>query len=213
MFRGPDQNKAAFLSIWILSLPLLAYAPVVFQRRLVEGIWAAWVILAVSIFDHNGKQIWFSLKPALTLTLPSMAIIFVMGFQTASQKSPPLFLPADEVHAYMVLAEVANPNDVLLSAAETGNRVPAWAVMRVVLGLGPESLNSQEIIPRVERFYSSSETENERNKLLDEFSVDYVFYGPLEKALGSWIPDEDDFQVVVNGEYSIYKVLHTVDGQ
>jgi hypothetical protein len=50
-----SQNRIAviFLCIWVVSLPVLAYAPLGIQRRLLVGIWTAWIILAISLFDED----------------------------------------------------------------------------------------------------------------------------------------------------------------
>ena len=44
---------AALLVVWTLALPLLVYAPYNLQRRLAEGFWVAWVVLALLALDRR----------------------------------------------------------------------------------------------------------------------------------------------------------------
>jgi hypothetical protein len=79
--------------------------------------------------------------------------------------------------------------------------------MRVVIGHGPESSHLAELLPKVTSFYANSLTQGEQRLFLYEFSIDYIFWGPSEKALGNWSPDPHLYQRVIDGDYSVYRVL------
>jgi uncharacterized membrane protein len=70
-----------------------------------------------------------------------------------------------------------------LSAYATGNALPAWAPVRVVLGHGPESADLDQLLPAVERFYVGM-SEDARTAFLETYEVDYLWMGPREHALG-----------------------------
>jgi hypothetical protein len=201
---------------WVLSLPLLAYAPVAIQRRLPEGIWIALVVLSLSALEElrtrwrktnqRAKEGWLSFP--LLLAYPSTLILLVGGFLTAIRPALPVFRPAAEITAFQSLQEQARPAEVVLTSFESGNPLPAWAPLRVVIGHGPESANLSRLRPLVSAFYSVGATDFDRLEFLRKENVNYVFYGPAERSLGSWDPSQAAFlrQVYDDGINQIYKV-------
>jgi hypothetical protein len=193
---------------WCLSLPLLAYAPFNLQRRLPEGIWVALVALAIIGVDswQARKSSPFPLLP-LFFAFPSTLLLLVGGIQAAVHPSRPVFLPHQEAAAFEFMQANAPPFDVVLSSFETGNALPAWAPVRVVIGHGPESAGLTSLQPRVKSFYSSSGIDADRLGLLRKDHVHYVFWGPDEQALGGWDPRrEGDLSAVFQaGPYQIFE--------
>jgi hypothetical protein len=205
---------AWFPIAWMLILPVLAYAPVNVQRRLPEGIWVAWVVLALSAFQdlRIGKQEtsrfrYFQLFT--TLLLPSTLLLLSGGLMAAAHPTPPIFYPANEVTLFETLDAETRPGEVVLADYKTGNALPAWAPLRVVIGHGPESANLASLLPQVEAFYQSQTSDAERLKFLQAFHVRYVFWGPNERSLGSWDPKDAPYltRVFQSGEYEVYEVL------
>jgi hypothetical protein len=110
------------------------------------------------------------------------------GLLAAWQPARPVFRPAEEVNAFKYLQNHAQNGAVILTAYETGNALPAWAPVRVVIGHGPESANLDVLQPQVEGFFSAQMTDEERLALLKSAEVHYVFWGPAEQRLGDWDP-------------------------
>lgn len=210
---------------WVLLFPLLAYLPVNLQRRLPEGVWVAWAALALlglarqderppgespaekaGATRQAGRR-W--LAAPLALAFPSTVLLLIGGGLTASHPGPPVFRPVDEVALFEYLRQEANPGQVVLSAYETGNALPAWAPLRVVVGHGPESARLEEIRPQVNAFYASSTPDAERLRLIQQYQVDYVFWGPAERALGDWQPAQASFLQLAfqQGEYAVYRLV------
>jgi hypothetical protein len=119
-----------------------------------------------------------------------------------------MFRPSDEVAAFRSLAELTDRNAVVLSSYESGNALPAWAPVFVVVGHGPESVGLTELKSRVEAFYRVDTPGSERIKLLRELDIDYVFWGPNEQALGGWDPTAADFLLPFYqaGDYWVFAV-------
>ena len=182
------QNDAAWLLFgWVLLFPLLVYFPYPVQRRLGEGFWL--VVLALGLAGAERYPRWGQAAPwFFVLTLPTTILLLAGGAQTAAHPSSPAFLPAEEVAAFLWLDEHAPSDAVVLSAFSTGNELPAWAPVYVIVGHGPESINLAALAPRVAGFYKRDTSAAKRVTLLGEFGVDYVFWGPEERALGSWNP-------------------------
>lgn len=93
-------------------------------------------------------------------------MLLLGGVQAATSPGLPLFRPAQEVAAFQALAALAHPGDVVLAAYDTGNALPAWAPVRVVIGHAPESQGIQDLRPRVQAFFSESTPEAERLALI-----------------------------------------------
>ncbi|MFH1635698.1 MAG: hypothetical protein ABIG63_17030, partial [Chloroflexota bacterium] len=191
---------------WVLMLPLLAYAPYNLQRRLVEGLWVALVTLAFVAFEHSQNKLFKRSFVVLLLTFPSTIFLLLGGLLAVSTPAEPLFRPADEVSAFQFLAGQTSGEDVVLAAYQTGNALPAWAPVFVLIGHGPESVGIADLEPRINAFYQVGSPESDRLALLEEFEVDYVFWGPAERALGNWDPSTSAYLTLVyqQGKYMIF---------
>jgi hypothetical protein len=197
---------------WALLFPVLAYAPVEIQRRLTEGVWVAWVTLAMATLDslplpaQASRRRWMTLP--LWLLFPSTVLLLAGGLQAVSHPGPPLFRPKDEVAVFEFLQSQVEVSEVVLAAYETSNALPAWAPVRVIVGHGPESLNKAELEPRVTAFYAVGTSNAQRLELIRQFDVRYVFWGPAERDLGGWSPNQAGYlrPVYQSGEYQLFHV-------
>lgn len=215
--RGLLRNQwlnGSFLLIWLVILPFLLYAPVGLQRRLAEGAWVMLVVLALAAFDLNQKRSKIrSRNPyelrLFTLAFPSTLILFLGSLQAAQNILPPVFRPSAEVRAFEELRQIAASGDVVLASYETGNALPAWAPLHVVVGHGPESVDLENLLPRIQAIYQGRTADDTRLEFFLKYGVDYVFWGPNEERFGSWVPANVDYlELVVDvGEYEIYKVI------
>ncbi len=196
---------------WALALPVLAYAPVNLQRRLPDGVWVALVVLAAI-----GCRDWAKGRPGrrwlapllLVASLPTTVILLAGGAQAALLPGEPVFIPQGEAQAFLWLQDHGEQGSGVLTSFETGNALPAWAPMHVVIGHGPESAGLAELRPAVERFFQVGTTDDFREAFVAEHRVGYVFLGPNEAALGGWRPGQESrFQEVYSEDgYSIYEV-------
>jgi len=176
------QRAALLPGVWLLLFPLLAYAPYNLQRRMPEGVWVALVTLALL-----GGQRLLSLPRFRLLTalaLPSTFLLLAGGALSAVRPAPPVFLPAQQAALYEDLQGLSRPGDVVLSSFASGNALPAWAPVHVVIGHGPESARLEALRPRVAAFYAAETPDAERRALLEELGVRWVLWGPQERALG-----------------------------
>ncbi len=119
------------------------------------------------------------------------------GTLAAANPARPLFRPSAEIAAFDWLNAHSQPGEIVLSAVETGNVIPAWTHLRVYMGHGPETLNWQFKTTRLEYFYADAMTPTERADFFAHpcgitytcaGSIRYVLWGPLERALA---PDDD----------------------
>ncbi len=209
--RWQQGEAEALLPVaWALGAPLLAVAPVPIQRRLVEGVWLAWVV-----WGMEGAQAWAVTprrRAVLTATLPlalvAPALLLWGMLQVAQRPAFPAFRPAEEVQAFEALAQRAAYDDAVMAAYPTGNALPAWTPVRVPLGLGPESAPRAENEALVRMVYAADTPPEARRALWARWGVRWVFWGPAERALGDWHPSPADGVVLRfrAGPFAVYEV-------
>jgi hypothetical protein len=197
---------------WLLAFPVFAYAPHNLQRRLPEGIWVVWTILAILGLNVISKR-WFSRPKILPmvflgLSLPTSFILLVNAIQYSLHTSLPIFRPASEVEVFQWLKDEVQSDSVVLSSFSTGNAMPAWAPIRVVLGHGPETANVRSLETMISDFYSGQMSDDDIQMFIKAHHISYVFLGPYET-----VPDGIDlktsllFQLRFQfGDYQLFKV-------
>ncbi len=197
-----------FLLLWLGVAPVLLLIPLSFQRRLIEGYWVALVTVTFIGFEGLTASKWKKPYFVLVFTFPTALFLIAGGFLTASRPAAPVFRPRDEIAVFEHLATVTSGSEVVLSAYDTGNALPAWAPVFVVIGHRPESVHYAEVEPRVIAFYQAETSEAERLALIQDFGVDYVFWGPYERQLGNWNPVDAGYLKLefAQGEFQVYAV-------
>lgn len=200
---------SSFFSVWLFSLPVLFYLPFGLQRRLSECAWILILALALRFFDGPS---WAKAKSQLwlfTLAVPSTLILYLGVWQTVINPRPPVVLPSSEIAAFEALKDVSEPGEVVLSAYETGNALPAWVPVRVVIGHGPETAHLKTLMNQVENFYEPSTPENLRTNFLRNNHIDLVVRGPAELLLGRWDPADVSYlePVYTSEDYEIFRVV------
>lgn len=201
--------EAGLLAIWLLIIPILAYAPYNLQRRLPEGVWVAIVVLGMIYIEEKVSSHPRSIRAWLMTAFLSSLLFFAGAIYTVARPGIPLFTPAQEVEAFTALGAKAGQNDVVLASFDIANALPAWLPVRTVVGHGPESINSDELTPRVEAFFKDATPDTDRLSLINEFGIKYIILGPDEQSASSWKPLQSSFarQIFQNTAYLVYEVV------
>jgi len=203
-----DQPSAGTLLIgWVIILPILIYAPVETQRRLVEGIWVVIVIGFIGFFQNKAEFPIYAKSWSL-LAFPSTLLLMIGAILSGLNPSAPLFRPIEEIDAYLFLASEATPNAVVLSSFETGNNLPAWAPVQVIMGHGPETIYLAKVKSKVNDFFDQDLQVTDCKDFLILNNIDYLFWGPSEFNTWNWDPDASDClsNIYNQNGYSLYNV-------
>jgi len=198
---------------WVLIVPLLLYVPFTLQRRMIAGAQVPLALLAaaglVGWFRQRTRawRTWL-LAWAAVAALSNVLLVSLSLVETG-RRAMPAFRPAGEIAAIDRLARYAAPDDVVLSAYESGNLIPARARLRVFLGHGSETLHHQEKQEAVRRFFDPTTDDRWRQGLLAQYHIAWVLHGPAERGLGAWDPAAAPYLTRVYDErgYAIYRVL------
>ncbi len=204
-----NASEGWLLVAWILASPALAYAPVNLQRRLLEGLWIAVVVVALWSLrtDYQPGVRWRVFLFTTLLAFPSTLILLAGSVSAAVQPGMPMFREIGEVQVFEYLGANSDPWGVVMTSYATGNALPAWAPSRVVIGHGPESSGLEQLQTSVQRFYDASTPDSERQRLVAELNISYVFHGPHERLLGGWEPSRSSQmkEIYRQGPYAVYE--------
>ncbi len=194
LLRDGLDERSALLIVWPLIAGGLVYLPINVQRRLLEGVivpisllatLGIWRLLGLKMensragFGYRLRQV--ALGMIIMLTWPSPFMLISGGVLTASRVGWPVFEPAEELAAMQWLRDQAPFGSVVLSSSDSGNLLPMHAGVRVYIGHGPETVGFSRKSELVRAFFAGGMTDSERQALLQEAGIDYVWLGPPER--------------------------------
>lgn len=215
-------SRSLLLIGWCFVVPILVYLPFNLQRRLTLGVQVPLSILAALglwwlwhnyLVGNNFPIVsrWQVLSAGLVVFLSLSNLLILLGavLEVGRQESP-IFHSGAKVSAADWLGERTTADQVVLAAYETGNFLPTRMPARVFAGHGPETAHADAKISLLTQFFSSNDDEFHRT-LLQDYGINYLFYGPAEQALGSFSPATVPYlkSVYDNGTVQIYQVVET----
>ena len=202
-------KEGRLLLSWLLTGVILLYIPVPFQRRLSLGLFFPMAALAGlgwhSLTSKLSRSRLLTLILIL-LILPSNLLVVSAGLLGVAQGEPAVIHYDDEITAYQWAAENLPQGSLILAAPTTGNRLPAFAPLRVLYGHPFETPSAVVQKQRVEELFNTGGTASSGMRVLHEDGVEYVFYGPREQEIGNplWL---SELKLIGEfGEVRLYKV-------
>jgi hypothetical protein len=218
-------NGDLFLTGWFLSYFALIYLPVDFQVHLLNG-WQVPIALLATTGVFRDVIPWFSrrlnvagevgagrLRSAaaaglLALILPTNVYLLAWRFYDLSRHDYPFYISTDDARAFGWLESNARSEDVVLSSLTIGQFIPAWTGTNAFLAHWAETLDFFGKKEAVKQFYAANSPDAERQALLEQFGVDYVYLGRPERALGSFDPARASYLALVyeSPDVQIYSV-------
>jgi hypothetical protein len=204
---------------WVGVVPFLVYLPFNLQRRLVEGVQvplsllAAWGLgqIANCKLQISSLRRWL-LVGVVLLALSLTNVVLVAGNALVLHgRSEPVYRDAAEIAALDWLSGRVESDNVVLTSYETGNYLPARVWARVFVGHGPETVDFAQKKSQAARFFSNTRADGEwRRQFLEEYGIDYVFWGPNERKLGKFVPYEASYLQPVYEEMPDYAIFEVV---
>jgi hypothetical protein len=201
--------------IWLVVVIPLLYAPTRLQRRFLEGVMLPLCILASMGVAIVLRKLFRSrrwrrrlLILTIALMLPSNLALVAGTSMAAWNRSPSVFYPGTVVAAVDWLGANAKVNDVILSSFEVGNVIPARTGLRVVLGHWIETLDYERKSEQVRTFFNAATSDEKRRAFLKDERVNWVFFGPDERKLGTFDPSRVAYlgQVFRTNDVAVYRV-------
>jgi hypothetical protein len=147
------------------------------------------VLLAAPIAAQAGRigpRRWL-LFATFALTLPSSGLVLAQRIEDAAT---PYFRFSDaERNAWEWLAARARPTDLVLSGAESGNRLPRRVSAHVFVGHWTLTPDYAARKADAESFFRGLDPQA-ASALVENWGVDWIWVGPAERSLGSGPPPE-----------------------
>jgi uncharacterized membrane protein len=102
-----------------------------------------------------------------------------------------------------------------MASYKTSNALPAWAPLTVIAGHGPETIRLEEFSDFINAYYSGTLPLQKEEELVERYSVDYLFWGPLEQQLGELDPyQRENLESIYHQDsYSIFRFLQAEETQ
>ncbi|HLE13314.1 MAG TPA: hypothetical protein VI776_01095 [Anaerolineales bacterium] len=175
------------LLVWAVLGLLLVYLPFGLQRRFFTGLMiplAGLAALGIQLLSTKigGRRTFLVAALLFLLALPTTLVNLLVGAYGIQTRDPLLFVRADERRAFEWLAEHTPGGAGVLAGPETGLQLPAFSGRRVVYGHPFETVAAAGQKALVERLFGGIYRPEELQVLS---RVDYVYYGPRERLLGS----------------------------
>jgi hypothetical protein len=181
-------SSASLLLIWAALGMVLISVPFGLQRRFMMGLFVPLVGLAG--YGLNRMAGWRVPRTTivaglvLCLSLPTNLLLLLVAQHGVASHNLLLYLTRGEAQA-MAWIEANTVSDALiLCAPETGLFIPAHTGRRVIYGHPFETVDAEAQKAAVEQFFQSGDPA-EAEEFLEDRAVDYIFFGPRERLLGT----------------------------
>ena len=212
--RRPEQEPPLiFLWFWLLVAVVLLYAPLNQQRRYVQGLHVALAILAtvglVEVvlpwlrstrafqklltrprYTRQGMERFILFIFLLVMSLSNIYLLADVSMTAAVRQPYPFFRTEAELEAMDWMQANVGLTKIVMAASETGNYLAAQLGNPVVLGHWAETVDFATRTREATRFYANATDDAWRQAFLSGHGVSYVWYGPQERRLGDFDPDQ-----------------------
>jgi hypothetical protein len=222
--RRSDRERSLLFAIWICATILLVYAPVSFQRRLIQGVHIPLALLATTgmtrLARHLGKgrsasdrrHLGGAIVAGLLMLLALSNMRMVAADVEAYRKGgAPYYLRLEYGEAFRWLRENTGPYEIVFCSIATGSFVPALSGNTVFIGHWGLTLSAEAKKSIVEGFFRTNENDAAKARFLREAGVRYVLFGEVEDVLGTYDPRTKGYLALrhANARVSIYEVIAT----
>jgi hypothetical protein len=185
-------SNGRLLVSWAGLTALAIYAPFGLQRRANLGLYFALAAMAsYGIYGLTRGRVKAANITLLVLVLsaPSHLVVTAAGLSGVAKGEPLLVIPRGDLSAYEWLAENAQEGSLVLAGPMNGNRLPAYAPVRVLYGHPMETPQAEHQRGFVESLFAWVGSDQAAIDLLRDEGVDYVFFSPEEREFGApgWI--------------------------
>ena len=120
--------------------------------------------------------------------LPTNIYLWTWRFVDLARHDYPYYLHQDDLAALQWLEENTPSDAIVLGSITIGQYVPALSGNTAFLSHWAQTVDFYDKRARVARFFDAATLDEERAETVEAFGVDYVFWGPAERALGAYNP-------------------------
>jgi len=174
------------LICWLAVGVMLAFAPIGLQRRMLLGIFfpiAGLAALVLTDLASQGNARRWAAYALFVLCLPSDFVVLAATLGAALTQQPDLVMTAGERASYAWIADHLPSGSLVLAGDVTGNRLPAFADVRVRYGHPFETPHADQERAWIEAAFASRAPVSKVLADIADHGIDYVYVGPRERSL------------------------------
>jgi uncharacterized membrane protein len=215
-----------FLWFWLLVAGVFLYSPLNQQRRYVQGLHVALAILAtvglVEVvlpwlrstrafqnllarprYTRQGMERFVLFFFLLVMSLSNIYLLADVSMTSAVRQPYPFFRTKAELDAMDWMQANVVLTKIVMASSETGNYLAAQVGNPVVLGHWAETVDFATRTREATQFFATVTDDAWRKTFLSGHGVSYVWYGPQERRLGDFDPDQAPYLIPVYQEPQI----------
>ncbi len=186
--QAAENQRNLQLSTWLLAVLIMVILPINLQRRLLIGLYipvAGLAATGLEAITQRRPEIFRLLGLlVLLISLPTNLLVLLAARHGITTRDPALFLTSGEKAALDWIAEETALDALVLAAPDTGLLIPAHTGRRVIYGHPFETVNAYIEKAAVSSYFEGVWEAGTARSFFSERGVDYVFWGPRERALG-----------------------------
>ncbi len=220
-------NGRIFFVGWFLISFVLIYLPVDYQIHMLNGWQIPMAALAADGLyryalprvqrmrgrqqDGPARDRGFRLLTVffLLLIIPTNLYLFAWRFFELGKHQQPYTISSAEMDAYRWLDANADESRSIFSSMEFGQNVPSLTGSHAFLAHWAQTVDFFTKRDQVAAFFGGEMSADEARALIDTFRIQYVVYGPSERALSA-APEEPSLfgaPLYDNGTVAIYGTM------
>ena len=145
----------------------------------------------------------------LSLGAITSILIIIGAIQSVLAPMAPRYISSNEMESIHFLQKQEFKDEIVLAAFDQSNRLAAWTPVFLITGLGPESMNLEQVSRQINHFYQNQMTSSEELEFLKQYRINFIIYGPEERELGIWDGNIRSYLVKLfeNKDYEIFSVI------
>lgn len=166
-------------TVWFVLGFILLYAPLPYQRRFGMGLYlpmaglAVWWLRQRMVAESHYR---LALAGLMASSIPSLLLVMVAGTTAAARGEKAILFSKYELEAYEWIANQVPSKSLVLTDPQHGNRLPAFADVRVLYGHPFETPDAEFWRKSVQSLLAWDGAVDAALDILDDYGVDWVLY-------------------------------------
>jgi hypothetical protein len=207
------------LIVWIGISMIMVYAPVTFQRRMIEGVHIPIALLAsvgvFSLYLKLKKVLGQIANPVLVLFLLLLSATSVYALFTDfatiekdSKENYYYYVSKSDYDGLLWIRDNTDSHDVILSNWFYGNLIPGVSARKVYIGHKAQTISFSDKVSQINSFILSDDVFSSTT-FLHQNNINYIFLGENDSITQyGFKPDEKEYldKVYEEDGMKIYKV-------
>jgi hypothetical protein len=203
------------LILWVVFAFILTVIPFNLQRRFMIGLYIPFSCLGLLVLPSVAEKVKVTHKKLLifctALAIPTTILLIIMVSVSIGTRASLYFSDRDELAAIQWLTQQGDGKSLVLASDQTGMVIPSVSRLQVLYGHPFETVDAEKQKKGVIDFFSGNQNLVDSKSYLEKMKVNWIFYGPREKALGSPVILKNIIPIQQFGIVQIFNITEIID--